>query len=183
MPEKNVSHVPTYVGLLKGVNVGGKNNMPMAGLRALFESLGFGEVKTFIQSGNVVFRSAQPPRSTEIEAAIMDGFGIATTVVLRTPKELVKVIKNNPFAQLEGSYLHVGFMAARPKDIDVSNLDREYFSPERFEIVAGEIFLYLPNGMARSKLPRYLDRQLKVQITVRNWNTINRLVALTALRE
>ena len=172
--------MPTYVGLLRGVNVGGKNKLPMAELRALVETLGCTDVTTYIQSGNVVFTSAKAVAATTLEAAIKDEFGIGITVVLRTPAELAKVVKANPFASGDQSFVHVGFMAGKPSKPVVAKLDAERFEPEEFAVRGAELYLYLPNGMGRTKLPDYLGRQLKIPTTVRNWNTVLKLLELAS---
>jgi uncharacterized protein (DUF1697 family) len=170
--------VPRYVALLRAVNVGGKNKMPMADLRDLFESLGHTEVSTFIQSGNVVFVAADSVTPKSLETAISNRFNVDTTIVLRTPSELEKVVKANPFRSAGTSKLHVGFMTQRPSAAVMAALDAEHFSPEEFAIQGRELYLHLPNGMGRSKLPAYLDRQLAIPTTVRNWNTVTKLIEL-----
>jgi len=167
-----------YLALLRGVNLAGKNKVSMAELRGLVESLGYSEVTTFIQSGNVIFRSGEPVTSDRLEAAIHSKFGIAVTVVLRTPSELRRTVAANPFSQDELSKLHVGFMARKPSPSVVVSLDAERFRPEQFVVRGTELYLYLPNGMGHTKLPAYLERQLKVLTTIRNWNTVTKLAEL-----
>jgi uncharacterized protein (DUF1697 family) len=170
--------VPRYVALLRGVNVGGKNTVPMAELRALFDSLGHTEVSTFIQSGNVVFTSRVPVEPESLEKSIAKHFGIKPAVVLRTASELEKVVKANPFAGVDPSKLHVGFMTQKPAAAAVKALDAVRYAPEEFVIRGREVYLHLPSGMGRAKLPGYLDRQLKLPTTVRNWNTVTELLGL-----
>jgi uncharacterized protein (DUF1697 family) len=170
--------LPRYVGLLRGVNVGGKNNVPMSELRSLFESLGHCEVSTFIQSGNVVFTSAARVTPTSLETAVSDHFGIDISVVLRTPKELRTVVERNPFSYVDPSKLHVGFMAEEPTAAAVAGLDAERFEREEFAVRGSDVYLHLPNGMGRTRLPAYLDRQLKIPTTIRNWSTVNKLLEL-----
>ena len=172
--------MPRLVGLLRGVNVGGKNKLPMDELRALFESLGHRKVSTFIQSGNVIFTANDSVTPKQLEAAIQSRFGFRITVVLRTPAELERVVKANPFRSADPSRLHVGFMAGKPSAAVVARLDNERFRPEEFAVHGAELYLHLPNGMGRTKLPAYLDRQLKIPTTVRNWNTVNKLIELSA---
>jgi uncharacterized protein (DUF1697 family) len=170
--------VPKYVGLLRGVNVGGKNKVPMTALRALFESLGHTDVSTFIQSGNVVFTTDRSVGPRSLEIAIAKEFGVDTSVALRTRRELEKVVDANPFGDADLSKLHVGFMTQKPPAAVVAKLDAERFRPEEFALRGQEIYLHLPNGMARTKLPGYLDRQLKIPTTIRNWNTVTKLLEL-----
>jgi uncharacterized protein (DUF1697 family) len=170
--------VTRYLGLLRGVNVGGKNKLPMADLRALFESLGYADVQTFIQSGNVLFSSAAVVKPSVLATAIHEAFGLDVPIVLRTAAALGKVLRANPFVDFDPAALHVGFMATKAEPSLISAIDADAFAPEQFSIRGEEIYLYLPNGMARTKLPAYLDRRLKVPTTVRNWNTVAKLVEL-----
>lgn len=170
--------MPRCVGLLRGVNVGGKNKLSMAELRALLESLDHTNVSTFIQSGNILFTTAKPITEKSLESAITKQFGINPSVMLRTPQELRKIVKSNPFGGVDPAKLHVGFMAKKPAAAAVAKLDGERFLPDEFAIRGREIYFHLPNGMGRTKLPPYLDRQLEIPTTVRNWNTVNKLVEL-----
>ncbi len=97
-------------------------------------------------------------------------------MVLRTPAELESVVKADPFPSANPSKLHVGFMAEKPTAAAVAKLDNERFRPDEFAIIGAELYLHLQNGMTRTKLPAYLDRQLKIPTTVRNWNTVNKLI-------
>jgi uncharacterized protein (DUF1697 family) len=165
--------------LLRGVNVGGKNKLPMEALQALLESLGHGEVRTFIQSGNVVFTATKAMTSKSLESAIAKQFGLDVAVVIRTPRELAAVVKANPFPRADTATLHVGFMVKKPAAATVAKLDAARFLPDEFAIRGRDLYLHLPNGMGRAKLPAYLDRQLKVPTTFRNWNTVNKLIELS----
>jgi uncharacterized protein (DUF1697 family) len=173
--------MPRYIGLLRGINVGGKNMVPMAQLRTLFESLGHTGVSTFIQSGNIVFTTRGSISSESLETAIAGRFGIAITVVLRTPDELKRVVEANPFAHVDPSKVHVGFLARKPSAAAVAGLDAERFRPEEFAVRGSDLYLHLPNGMGRTKLPAYLDRQLKIPTTIRNWNTATKLLGLAEI--
>jgi uncharacterized protein (DUF1697 family) len=170
--------MPTYVALLRGINVGGRNKVSMADLRAVIESLGHTEVTTYIQSGNVVFTSAKAVAAVELEAAIAAELALEITVVLRTPAELAKVVKANPFARDDVSKVHVGFMARKPAAGVVAKIDATRFAPEAFAVHGAEVYLYLPDGMGRSKLPDFVGRRLQVPTTVRNWNTVLKLLDL-----
>ena len=169
--------MPTVVGLLRGVNVGGRT-LPMAELRELVESLGFEDVRTYIQSGNVIFSAASPPKPVVLEEAIEQRFGLAVDVMLRSPAELRRAIERNPFRDAEHSRVHVGFMAKKPPVKEVAALDEDAFAPERFAIVGAELYFHLPNGMGRTKLPDYVLRRIKVPTTLRNWNTVTKLAEL-----
>ena len=170
--------MPRYVALVRGVNVGGKNKLPMAELRALLESLGYGDVRTLIQSGNVVLTASKAVKPATLETAIAKRFGISPAVVLRTPRELENAIAANPFPRADTASLHIGFMAQKPAAPVVKTLDVARFQPDELAIRGRELYLHLPNGMGRSKLPAYVDRQLKIPTTVRNWNTVAKLLEL-----
>lgn len=172
----------TYVALLRGVNVGGKNKMAMAELRDHFASLGFNNVRTFIQSGNVIFESARLPAVAQLESSIEERFAIASRIALRSSQDLLQVATNRPATMDEGR-LYVGFLASKPSPADVVHLDHERFLPEQFSVSGEEVYMHLPEGMAQTKLPDYLNRRLKVPITFRNWNTVNRLLALSGAAE
>ena len=175
----------TFVALLRGVNVGGKNRISMPDLKSSFSSLGLEDVVTYIQSGNVVFRS--PARgaqklATAIEGQIAKDFGVDVTVVLRTAAELEKIAEGNPFAKGKPdlSKLHLVFLDRTPAKSAVAELDPERSPPDEFDVRGREIYLRLPNGMGRTKLTGdYFERQLGVAATARNWKTLTKLLELT----
>ncbi len=167
----------TTVALLRGVNVAGRT-LPMAELRELMESLGFEHVHTYIQSGNVLFSAKKRPTPAVLAAAIERRFGLDVDVMLRSASELERTIERNPFADADRSKLHVGFMARKPAAANVAALDGDSFLPEEFALVGTELYLHLPGGMARTKLPDYVLRRIKVPTTIRNWNTVTKLAEL-----
>jgi len=154
--------------------------VPMADLRNLFTSEGHENVATYVQSGNVVFTAGGSVDPGALESAIAGRFGIETTVILRSADDLKRVVTANPFRAADESHLHVAFLAYEPPPEATERLDTARFQPEQFALVADEIYLHLPNGMGRAKLPAFLDRKLRVPTTVRNWNTVNRLIELAA---
>jgi uncharacterized protein (DUF1697 family) len=169
----------THVALLRGINVGGNNKIAMAELRMLITSLGYADVQSYIQSGNVVF-SGGPVAASELEAAVEATFGLRIAVVVRSASQLQEIIAACPFPAADPKTLHVGFMSSAPEPDRVAALELERFLPEEFAVLGTESYLHLPSGMARTKLPTYLDRQLKVPTTLRNWATVNKLAALAA---
>jgi uncharacterized protein (DUF1697 family) len=175
--------VTTYVALLRGVNVGGKNKLPLADLRNHFETLGFNNVRTLIQSGNVIFESPLVPTAQELELAIEERFDIVSRIALRTPQELQSVVAKRPSEMDDVGRLYVGFLASKPAPTDVVHLDHERFLPERFSVTGEEVYVHLPEGMGQSKLPDYLNRRLNVSTTFRNWNTVNRLLDVSMSSE
>lgn len=171
-----------YVSLFRGINVGGNHQVSMADLKAVHEALGLQEVVTYIQSGNVVFHSAEadaPQLQRQIEAAFEQRFGFHSAVMLRTPSEFNEIVAKNPFQgqqDKETKWLAVLFLAARPIDGAQNALRTAYAGPEEFFISGQDMYIYYPDGMGRSKLSgSFLERKLKTVGTARNWNTVLRL--------
>jgi uncharacterized protein (DUF1697 family) len=172
-----------YVALLRGINLGGHNRVLMPDLRALFASLGAEDVVTHVQSGNVIFKSANGPGklTDAIEKRIRRDLGLSVTVLLRTRPQLAKVLAGNPFAAggNESTKLHVTFLAEKPDLARVRELDPERAQPDEFQVVGQEIYLHCPNGYGRSKLTNaYFEKQLGVAATTRNWKTVTKLAEL-----
>jgi uncharacterized protein (DUF1697 family) len=170
--------MPTVVALLRGVNVGGRK-LPMAELRELVESLGYSDVRTYIQSGNVIFGASRKPSPASLESAIKKRFGFEVDVILRTPAQLGKALERDPFASADRSSVHIGFMARAPGAGAVRAIDASAFTPEAFAVVGSELYLRLPNGLGRSKLPAFLRTRLQVPTTLRNWRTVTTLAELS----
>lgn len=173
-----------YVALLRGINVGGKNTLPMKDLLGIFSESGCENITTYIQSGNVLF-DAEPrvmadlPR--QVAARIEARFGFRVPVVLRSADAVAAVISNNPFLNVGVSEdaLHVYFLADLPDPHRVGELDPNRSTPDRFLVRGKEIYLLLPNGMARTRLTNaYFDSKLSTTSTARNWRTITRLFEL-----
>ena len=177
MPEKQVA-------LLRGINVGGKNKLPMRDLIALFVEAGCTDVQNFIQSGNVIFRAA-PRLSAQlpglITAQIAKQFGYRTPVLLRTAEQFRATIAKNPFlvAGADENALYVMFLADEPSSAGVASLDPERSPPDVYQVQGREIYLNLLNGAAKTKLTNdYFDRKLATTSTARNWRTVNKLLEL-----
>lgn len=173
-----------YVALSRGINVGGKNKLPMKELVALVEGLGATRVETYIQSGNVVFEATPDVArgfAAALEAAIEKRFGFASPVVLRTAEELASVLVAPPFGEAPIETRHVGFLAASPAPARVASLDPSRSPGDSFVVRGTEIFLHLPNGVARSKLTNaYFDSKLGTTTTFRNWKTVVALAELAS---
>ena len=173
-----------YIALLRGVNVGGKNKLPMKPLSALCEAHGCTAVQTYIQSGNIVFRAKSKTAAAfpgALKAQIKKDFGFETTVILRTAEEMRAVTENNPYLKpaVDTKFLHVTFLADEPDLTDVVKLNPVCEKNEAFSLRGKEIFLYLPNGMGRSKMASYaFDKILRTVGSTRNWQTVNKLLAL-----
>jgi len=146
----------SVIALLRGVNVGGNRKIPMADLRAVFVEAGCGDVATYIQSGNVVFttsgRSLEKVR-VDLERRIETATGFAVPVILRTARELEVVVRENPFTTAGPAQLHVAFLGAAPAAGSFDGVDRANFAPEEFVVAGREVYLHLPNGAGRAKLP------------------------------
>jgi len=173
-----------HVALLRGINVGGKNRLPMKDLVAMFLDDGCLQVRTYIQSGNVVFR-APPARVLRIPAAIAKAlsarFGFSVPVVTRTAAEIRAIARGNPFLRTgaDTKSLHVAFLAGWPSPASVAKLDPARSPPDEIVLRGREIYLRLPNGVARSKFTNaYFDGKLGTTSTVRNWATVLALVEL-----
>jgi uncharacterized protein (DUF1697 family) len=171
----------THIALLRGINVGGRNKLPMADLRALFEEVGCSQVQTYIQSGNVVFK-ADPELAIQIPGIIKDAvsqkFGFEIPIVTRTAEELRVVVQGNPFldSSTDERTLHVAFLSEIPAAENIKTLDPARSPPDEFVLRAREIYLRLPNGVARTKLTNaYFDSKLGTTSTVRNWRTTIKL--------
>lgn len=176
----------TYVCLIRGINVGGRNIIKMDQLRKAFEALGYEDVRTYVQSGNVVFKAgerAPGDLARKIEKMILDEFGIPAYVTVKTPEEIQHAIKRNPFLKKKGmdvSKLHVTFLDRAPGKAAFKGLEALIVSPERFRYSGREIYLYCPNGYGQSKLTNNtLERILSVKATTRNWNTVNKVCEMS----
>ena len=177
----NDSVTDSNVALLRGINVGGKNKLPMADLAAMFREAGCSDVRTYIQSGNVVF-CADPLLAGDIpsliSASILDQFGYRVPVVTRTASEFQEIVQANPFAETgaEANKLHVMFLADLPDRTHVEALDPNRSLGDEFAVLGREVFLHCPNGVARSKLTNaYFDSTLSTTGTSRNWRTVGKL--------
>lgn len=174
--------VTTSIALLRGVNVGGNRKVPMAELRALFVDAGFENVTTYIQSGNVVFahRKRSPDAlEADLEARIQAAVGFDVSVVVRTAHQWDGVVRNNPFPGVEPTKLHVAFLKSDPAPDWADAIDVAAFAPEELVLVGRDLYLHLPNGMGRAKLPPTL-RALRTPTTARSWQTVMKLQELAS---
>ncbi len=155
-------------------------------LRASFAELGFSNVKTYVQSGNVVFEAPNTSGAVlcgKIEQMILRGFGFSVPIFLKTSKEMEEVITRNPFLKepaINQSKLHVTFLSATPPDTAHGLLKSLAAGLEQFHIVGREIFLYCPHGYGNTKLSNTaIERKLSIGATTRNWTTAKTLLAMT----
>lgn len=177
--------MPVLVCFLRGINVGGHARIKMDALRALFESLKFEEPQTYVQSGNVVFKSSERNlefSATRIKKAIAKKFACSPEIMLRTVADLRSVVSNNPFAKrndIEPAKLHVFFLAGQPAKNAVENLRQLAIQPEELHLIGRELFIYFPHGVGKSKLPwARLDKALQTPGTGRNWNSVSKVLEM-----
>ena len=179
------TRIRSHVALLRGLNVGGKNRLRMTELKALFRSAGCPGARTYIQSGNVVFRIPQARMqhvTDAVRAELARTLGREIPIVLRTGEELARVVDSNPFLAATGDSraLHVGFLPDVPVENRRSRLDQDRSPPDEFAIRGREIYLCLPNGVARTKLTNtYFDKVLGLPSTFRNWRTVRKLAEMS----
>ena len=171
--------MPTYISILRGINVSGQKKILMSDLKALYESLGFKNVVTYIQSGNVIFqfkKETDAKLSQMIEAAISKKYQFDVPVIIRSLEEVEKIIAWNPFLNKKNTVierLHVTFLA------EIPSKEKFSFPPDEFIIAGKEVFLHTPNGYGNTKLSNnFFENKLKVKATTRNWKTVNKLEEL-----
>jgi uncharacterized protein (DUF1697 family) len=178
------------VAMLRGVNLGSHQKIDMKALRTLCTSLGLRDVQTYIQSGNLVFREEGEDLATlarRLEKAIESGFGFRPAVIVRTASELRKVIAKNPFAGragVEPNRLLVVFMDSAPAKQARDQLLGLPCEPEELRINGREVYIYYPQGMAHPKISLVrIEKTLQCASTGRNWNTVNKLMAMAEALE
>ena len=177
----------THLALLRGINVAGKNILPMKDLTQIFSAAGCSNVRTYIQSGNVIFdtRGSAPKIAAAITTEIEKRYGYRVPLVLRTSEQLLQTIRGNPFLPkvADQRWLHVYFLAHSPRSAAIATLDPARSAPDAFQVIGQEIYLHLPNGMGRSKLTNaYFDSKLSTVSTARNWATVLKLSEMMQAR-
>jgi uncharacterized protein (DUF1697 family) len=174
----------THVALLRAINVGGRNSLPMKDLRELCEAAGCKDVVTYIQSGNVAFAASAALAKklpAALEEAILARAGIRVPVIVRAAAELTAVARGNPFLKrgADPNELHVGFLADEPTAARVAALDAKRSPPDEYVVRGREVFFRFPRGVGRTKLTvPYFDSKLATTITLRNWRTLHALLEL-----
>ena len=175
----------TYIAILRGINVSGHKIIKMDALRGLFESLQFKKVKTYIQSGNVVFQDKSTDSEVlqaRIAKKILDEFSFIVPVIVKSKDELASIVKNNPFISKEGTdiaKLHVTFLSAEPNKDDIKKNREGEYGPDEFIISGQTIYLHCPNTYGDTKLSNtFFEKKLKVTATTRNWKTVNELLKI-----
>lgn len=170
----------TYLALLRGINVGGKNKLPMKDLATLMENMGLKNVGTYIQSGNVVFQAADAKNTglvTKIQHTIRKRFGFCPDLIVLDRSAIDKAIFDNPFgeADTEPNTVHLTFLSELPSNPDIEALERLRKPDERFLLKGRVFYLHAPDGIGRSKLAARIEKALGVSGTSRNWRTVLKL--------
>jgi uncharacterized protein (DUF1697 family) len=175
--------VTTYIALLRGINVVGSHQLPMMDLKAMFERNGCVDVQTYIQSGNVVFRSAVSRTdrlASRIATAVSAARGFEPRVLVLTRRELERAAAHNPFREAEASpkTLHLFFLTKPARKADVRSMDTLKTTSERFALKGRVFYLHTPDGFGPSKLAGRAERLLGVDATARNWRTVTTLLEM-----
>lgn len=172
----------TYISILRGINLGGHKMIKMDALRKMYETLDFTDVKTYIQSGNVIFtykKANYEDLENKIAENIVKIFGFDTPVIVKTSDEILAVLQNNPFAEKHNEdekALHVTFLSKIPNVADVEKIKNEQYNGDEFVIVEKNVYLYCVNSYHKTKLSNtFFESKLKVTATTRNWRTVNEL--------
>ncbi|NCA87088.1 MAG: DUF1697 domain-containing protein [Clostridia bacterium] len=175
----------TYISILRGINVSGKNSIKMAALKKMYENLNFGNITTYVQSGNVIFQSKITDTEKlhrTIAHEIEKEFGFRVPVIVLTVESLKTIINQNPFVddnKKEPSFMHVTFLAAPPQPFDPEHVVSKKNAEEEIFFTHNAVYLYCPNGYGRTKLNNtFLENQLKVVATTRNWKTTTKLLEI-----
>jgi uncharacterized protein (DUF1697 family) len=173
--------MPVFIALIRGINVGGHKRLKMADVKVFCEALGLSDVRTHLQSGNVVFQTTRSDR-TKLAKELEDAFAVDARVILRTAAELRKVVAANPMpeeAQRGPSHFIVVFLSDKPSAAAMQSLRDAYSGPEKMELHGAELYIEYGAGMGTSKLTNVLiERKLGVTGTARNWNTVTKLVEI-----
>jgi len=165
--------VNTYIILLRGVNVGGKNLLPMKELKSLLEDASFDNVKTYIQSGNIVLNSGKNPEKT-ISNLIQNNFGFTPEIMALSESEFHTSVSNNPYPEYEGKFVHFYFCKRNPI-INLAKIEMSISETEKYQLIGNIFYFHAPDGIARSKLVAGIKKCLGVPATGRNLNTVNKL--------
>jgi uncharacterized protein (DUF1697 family) len=171
------------IALLRGINLASRRRISMAELRELVNGLGYQDVRTHLQSGNVVLTSAEAPSTVQrkLERELERSLGMDVQVVVRTRDELADAIERDPFGDAvdKPSWYQVTFLSARPAAKVVRELESADVAPERVVVSGREIYAWHPSGMQKSRLAKLLSgKDLGVVATARNWNTVEKLLAI-----
>ena len=172
--------MPTWIALLRGINVGGKNKLPMRELVVELQDLGLTDIQTYIQSGNVVFRSRAKkpaPLARRIAAAIEKSHGFRPDLQILSKASFAQAVAANPYPEMvsNGKTLHLFFLAGEPETPDLKALETIRLASENWRLIADSFYLHAPEGFGQSRLAARAERLLGVSATVRNWRTVTKI--------
>ena len=175
--------MPATIALLRGVNVGGHNKVPMAALRTALAERGYPSVRTYVQSGNIVVHERTPAAryAADVRAVVAESFGCDVPVVVRAAHQLATVAAENPFAgpgRDPGRQLLVGFLDGTPDQARVAAIDPHRSPPDELRVRGAEVYFWCPDGWGRSKVSVGLEKALGTAMTVRNWRTVTTLLEM-----
>ena len=175
----------TYISILRGINVSGQKKIIMTDLVKLYEDLGFTDVKTYIQSGNVVFNSTKKVSNSmlvkQIETKINEIYGFLVPVIIRTVDDLSKIIASNPFKNETSENLYITFLSNLPNSNHLENLTELNYLLDEFIVIEKEIYLNVSSYGTTKLSNSFFENKLKVTATTRNWNTVNKLLAISTV--
>jgi len=179
--------MPTYISLLRGINVSGHKKINMKALTAFYEEAGFKNVQTYIQSGNVVFVAAKKNTDLiekQIEKLIEENTGFEVPVMVLRPEEMKEAIAKNPFSKhkdFEAGKMYLGFLKKEADEELIGKINTIEFESDCFTIDGKIIYLFVPGGYGKTKLDNnFFEKKLKVIATFRNWNTVNKLLEMSS---
>ena len=173
-----------HISILRGINVGGKRKILMADLKKLYAKLGFKNVISYIQSGNVIFEAKENDQAkieAKIYKAIKKAYDFEVPVVVRSAEEIAQIISNNPFtSKSEEESLHLTFLKEIPLDGNLEKIATYDYPPDKFKIVGKDVYIFCVGKYHKSKLTNnFFEKKLKVGATTRNWKTVNKLLELS----
>jgi len=173
-----------HISILRGINVGGKRKILMADLKELYAKLGYKNIVSYIQSGNVIFDAKEKDQSKieeKIYKAIKKVYDFEVPVVVRSAEEIEQIISNNPFTKKsEDESLHLTFLKEIPSEEHLEKIATYNYPPDKYKIEGKDVFIFCVGKYHKSKLTNnFFEKKLKVGATTRNWKTVNKLLELS----
>ncbi|WP_397363725.1 DUF1697 domain-containing protein [Olleya sp. R77988] len=172
----------TYLAFLRGINVGGHNKIPMQELRDLLNQIGFKDVKTYIQTGNIIFKTSSTDRNllaSKIKNGIYNQFGFDIPVLIKTPTQIISILEKCPFTEEEKLKSYFALLYDKATIQQIQSLKSYSFPDEKFQLIDDCIYLYSSIGYGKSKANNnFFEKKIKIKLTTRNYNTLNKLVKL-----
>ena len=175
----------TFIALFRGINVSGQKTIKMEDLRKAFSKWGFSDVKTYIQSGNVVFKTAATSTPEQIrdllKSKVKEDFGYDVQIFIRTKAELEEIIQDNPFKEEKRERTYFTMLDVVPQLEKIDGIESHEYAPEEFRYVRRTIYFYSPKGYGKAKMNNnFFESKLKVNATTRNFNTLRKLVEMAS---